>query len=82
MTKYKAMCEQAVWSFIPAAFSIWGSVGPCSRALMSETLRRVTSELDGWPKIKKLMEVRGSIRITLARQVANQLSARYQVMDQ
>ena len=54
VTKYRAMCEQAGWSFVPAAFSIWGSVGPCARSLMNETLRRATADLDGWPKTKKI----------------------------
>ena len=75
------LCHQAGWGFLPAAFTPWGGSGPGARALLHEVGRRATAALSGWPKQRRLRELYEGLSITLARDVARQLSLRNRVQD-
>ena len=76
-----ATCEAQGWGHHPAAYSPWGGQGPSAKAFMEEVMRRATADLEGWPKMKKIMELREGLSVTLARQVASQLSIRCRVLE-
>jgi hypothetical protein len=75
------LCVQAGWGFAPAAFTPWGGTGPTARALLHEVGKRVTAHLAGWPKQRRLREIHEGLSLTLAREVARQLSLRNRVQD-
>ena len=75
------LCRQAGWGFTPAAFTPWGGCGPSARALLHEVGRRATASLIGWPHQRRLRELHEGISLTLAREVAHQLSLRNRVQD-
>lgn len=75
------LCRQVGWGFTPAAFTPWGGVGPSARAILHEVGRRATAALTGWPKERRLRELYEGLSLTLARQVARQLSLRNRVQD-
>ena len=75
------LCVRAGWGFAAAAFTPWGGSGPTARALLHEVGKRVTAHLEGWPKQRRLREINESLSLTLARQVAGQLSLRNRVQD-
>lgn len=75
------LCRQAGWGFTPAAFTPWGGCGPTARAFLHEVGRRATAALEGWPKQRRLRELREGLSLTLAREVARQLSLRNRVQE-
>ena len=75
------LCRRVGWGFTPAAFSPWGGCGPSARALLHEVGRRATADLEGWPKLRRLRELHENLSLTLAREVARQLSLRNRVQD-
>jgi hypothetical protein len=75
------LCRQAGWGFTPAAFTPWGGCGPSARALLHEVGRRATAALAGWPKERRLREINENLSLTLAREVARQLSLCHRVQD-
>ena len=75
------LCRQAGWGFNPAAFTPWGGCGPSARTLLYEVGRRATAALSGWPKLRRLREIREGLSLTMAREVARQLSLRNRVQD-
>ena len=75
------LCRQSGWGFTPAAFTPWGGAGPSARAILHEVGRRATAALAGWPKERRLREIYEGISLTLAREVARQLSLRNRVQD-
>ena len=74
-------CSAAWWGFTPAAFTPWGGCGPSARALLHEVGRRATADLEGWPKLRRLRELNENLSLTLAREVARQLSLRNRVQE-
>ena len=74
-------CSRMGWSHHPAAYSTWGGQGPAATAFMAEILRRATGDLEGWPKIKRIMEIRQGLSVTLAKQLGQQLGLRCQVLE-
>jgi hypothetical protein len=75
------LCRQAGWGFVPAAFTPWGGCGPSARSILHEVGRRATAALSGWPKAGRLREIHEGLSLTLAREVARQLSLRNRVQD-
>ena len=75
------LCRRAGWGFIPAAFTPWGGCGPSARALLHEVGRQATAALEGWPKQRRLREIHEGLSLTLAREVARQLTLRNRVQD-
>jgi hypothetical protein len=74
-------CSNAGWGFQPIAYSPWGGQGPGARALLWETLRRATADLQGWAKNERHRALTQSMSVTLAKEVGRQLSLRCKVMD-
>lgn len=77
----KDMCHQMGWGHHPAGYSPWGGQGAHARSLLYEVLRRATADLVGWAKAQRLAELRQNLALTLAREVARQLSLRCRVID-
>ena len=67
------------WGFHPAAFNPWGGIGPGFASLLHEVARRATSDLEGWPKTRRVLEIHQGISITMMREVARQLMIKSQV---
>ena len=79
--KEAASCARMGWSHHPAAYSTWGAQGPGASAFMAEILRQATADLEGWPKIRRIMEIRQGLSVTLAKQLGLQLALRCQVLE-
>jgi hypothetical protein len=75
-------CAHAGWSYVAAAFSPWGMPGPSAAGLLAEITRRATAALDGRERIKRGVEITQGFSITVARQLARQLSLRYRVIEE
>ena len=75
------LCAQAVWGFHPAALSPWGGMGSAAKWLLDETLKRITADLPLAAHSARVQEIKQKISITLAREVARQLSLRCRVSD-
>ena len=74
-------CTSMRWGMQPAAFSPWGGAGPSARHLLYETLRRVAPDHVGLAVEAKAREFRDTIYLTLARELARQLSLKCQILD-
>jgi hypothetical protein len=75
-------CLHAGWSYVAAAFSPWGMPGPSAAGLLKEITRRATASLEGWERMKRGVEITQGFSITVARQLARQLSLRYRVIEE
>jgi hypothetical protein len=75
-------CTHAGWSYVAAAFSPWGMPGPSAAGLLQEITRRATASLEGWERSKHSVEINQGFSITVARQLARQLSLRYRVIEE
>ena len=80
-SKQLPSCEAMGWGHHPAAYSPWGGQGTAARSLLWEVLKHATSDQQGWAKTQRILELRQNLSITLAREVARQLSLRCQVSD-
>ena len=69
------------WGLQPAAFSPWGGMGPSARHLLFEVTKRATSGTSLAASNSRLNEIKQSISMTLAREVARQLSLTYRILD-
>ena len=69
------------WGLQPAAFSPWGGMGPSARHLLFEVTKRVTSGTPLSASNSRANEIRQNISMTLAREVARQLSLVYRILD-
>ncbi len=74
-------CEAKGWGFSPFAISTWGGLGSSAKAVLFEVTKRMTADLQGWPKTQALEEIRQGLSVTLMRQIARQLSAKGRVDD-
>ena len=74
-------CSDMGWGMQPAAFSPWGGAGPSARHLLFETIKRCSSDSQGFAKESKSREMREQLSVTLARELAQQLSLRWQILD-
>ena len=74
-------CEAKGWGFSPFAISTWGGLGSSAKAVLFEVTKRVTADLQGWPRSQALEDIRQGLSVTLMRQVARQLSAKGRVED-
>ena len=74
-------CTDMLWGMQPAAFTPWGGAGPSARHLLFETIRRCSIDFHGYAAQLKGREFRETISITLARELAQQLSLRCQILD-
>ncbi len=74
-------CARMGWGHHPAAYSTWGGQGPGAQSFMVEVLKQATADLEGWPKIRRILEIRQGVSVTLMRQVARQLALRCRVLD-
>ena len=63
------------------AYNPWGGQGPEAKTLLFEVLKKACGDLQGWPKTLRQQELRTEVSLTLAREVARQLSMRVQVQD-
>ena len=80
-TKQLSSCEAMGWAHHPAAYSPWGGQGSAARGLLYEVLKRATADQQGWSKTQRILELRQNLSLTLAREVAKQLSLRCRVQD-
>ena len=74
-------CTDMRWGMQPAAFSPWGGAGPSAKHLLYETIKRCSSDCHGFSAENKSREFRETISVTIAREVAHQLSLRHQILD-
>ena len=74
-------CEAKGWGFYPFAISTWGGLGSSAKTVFFEVTKRVTADLQGWPRSQALEEIRQGLSVTLMRQVVRQLSAKGRVDD-
>ena len=74
-------CEAKGWGFSPFAISTWGGLGSSAKSVLFEVTKRITADLQGWPRSQALEEIRQGLSVTLMRQVARQLSAKGRVED-
>ena len=61
--------------------STWGGLGSSAKAVLFEVTKRLTADLQGWPKAQALEDIRQGLSVTLMRQIARQLSAKGRVED-
>jgi hypothetical protein len=76
------LCAAARWGFHPAAFSPWGGMGPSARWLLAETTKKIASDLPHAAHAVRVAEIRQNLSLTIAREVARQLSLRCQVIQE
>ena len=74
-------CTDMRWGMQPAAFSPWGGAGPSAKHLLYETIKRCSTDFHGPSAENKSREFRETISVTLARELAQQLSLRHQILD-
>ena len=74
-------CEAKGWGFSPFALSTRGGRGSSAKAVLFEITKRITADLQGWPKTQALEDIRQGLSVTLMRQIARQLSAKGRVED-
>ncbi len=56
--------------------------GPSATCLLKEITRRATAALEAWERVKRGVEINQGFSITVARQLARQLSLRYRVIEE
>ena len=59
----------------------WGGLGSSSKEVLFEVTKRATADLQGWPKLRALSEMREALSVTLMRQIARQLSIKGRVEE-
>jgi hypothetical protein len=69
-------CNATGWGMHPAAYSHWGAMGPMAKTLLVEVSKRVANDLPHAAQPNRVGEIRQNLSITLAREVARQLSLR------
>jgi hypothetical protein len=74
-------CTTMGWGMQPAAFSPWGAPGPSARHLLFETIKRCSMDCQGFAADSKSREIRETLSITMARELAQQLALRCQILD-
>jgi len=74
-------CANMRWGMQPAAFSPWGALGPSAKHLLFETIKRCSSDCQGFAAESRSREFRETLSITLARELSVQLSLRCQILD-
>ena len=74
-------CEEKGWGFSPFALSTWGGLGSSAKAVLFEVTKRALADLQGWPKVHALNEIREGLSVTLMRDIARQLSLKSRVDD-
>ena len=79
--KESASYPRMGWAHHPAAYSTWGGQGPAAAAFVSEIPCQATADLEGWPKIRRIIEIRQRLSVTLAQQLGLQLALRCQVLE-
>ena len=81
LTKHHESCTLMHWSSHPAAFNPWGGTGPAARSLLTDILRRATSDLDEKSRNLRITEIRQGLSMALAREVAKQLALRTRIVE-
>ena len=74
-------CEAQGWGFSPFAISTWGGLGSSAKSVLFEVTKRITADLQGWPKTHALEDIRCGLSVTLMRHIARQMSVKGQVED-
>ena len=74
-------CEAKGWGFSPFALNTWGGLGTSAKEVLFEVTKRATADLQGWPKLRALSEMREALSVTLMRQIARQLSIKGRVEE-
>ena len=81
LNKHRDSCSLMHWSSHPAAFNPWGGSGPAARSLLTDILRRATSDLDEKSRSHRITEIRQGLSMALAREVAKQLALRTRIVE-
>ena len=48
----------------PLALSTWGGLGSSAKAVLFEVTKRLTADLQGWPKAQALEDIRQGLSLT------------------
>ena len=80
-SKEGSQCQSAGWGFHPAAFSPWGGLGPGAKTLWFAISKKLSPDLQGWPKKQAIKEQVAGVSLALARALAKQLGLRCKVAD-
>jgi len=81
VTKEGPLCASAGWAFAPCALSPWGAMGPSARDLLAAVTKRAVSDLPLDSQSARAVELRQGLSLSLARDIARQLSLRCSVID-
>jgi len=57
-------CEAKGLGFSPFAISTWGGMGSSAKAVLFEVTKRITADLQGWPRSQALEEIRQGLSVT------------------
>ena len=68
-------CEEAGWECLPFGMHCWAGLGPSAGALLHQIVKRATSALSGWPKSKRVLEIKQAIAFAVMREVGGRLEA-------
>ena len=80
-TKEGAQCTAVGWGFHPAAFSLWGGMGPGGKSLWFELAKKLAPDLKCWPRHQMLRDSVEGLSLCMARSTASQLWLRCKVAD-
>ena len=76
------LCASVGCGFHPAEYSPWGGMGPSARWLLQEVTKRITVDLPHASHSLRAAELRQTLSLALAREVARELALRCRVIDE
>ena len=69
------------WGLQPVALSPWGGLGPNARSWLAEVTKRILVDNPSHSTNTRSTEILQTISLTLAREVARQLSLRCRIVE-
>ena len=75
-------CIAMRWAYQPAAFSPWGGMGPSAKSLYFEATKRLVTDTPSSMLEARHAEIRQALSLSIARQVARQLSLRSRALEE
>ena len=78
----ESTCAAMRWAYQPAAFSPWGGMGPSAKNLYYEATKKLVTDTPASMLEARHSEIRQALSLTLARQVARQLSLRSRALEE
>ena len=69
------------WTFSPMGFHTFGGPGPAASRLWHTIVKRATTDLEGWEKIRAIQTMQQNLSLALMREVARQLLLQNRVQD-